>query len=308
MEISIIESFLPSLFQTFPCLSFNGSPVPSQEVTVDPRRSACVDMLLDEAAQNQNLSSQMKDFDNCNRDDEIPVSNGPWGLFSCFRDQDELELGSVDEVTKPLYFIVEEVSSQQVRDFSVEAEIHPHHRNEHQHYSIEPIPVQSMFRRKLSTLLNRGPRGRLDSATASITRVESAVATNETKSDRKYIFRARNEQLKRLSLKPIKRSFLCLSKKAKRLLQYSAGQSPVMRSGYVGFGGSDGSDTSSEEMWEPGSPRILGVSFPHPAFVGDDASRRAFSPKRSAWGRHDAEKKQEALLLPAQYELSLIHI
>jgi hypothetical protein len=226
------------------------------------------------------------------QEDLTTASRCPWAFWSCFRDSDDF--GSVDEVTKPLYYIVDEVSSQQVRDFCQESKA-PKGWNERRHHSNDQSSPSSSLRLKISNLLHRGSRRRRDSETASITRVESAIILNGVVGNRNSIFRSsRPNPFGKLSLKPVRRTIMKLGKKLKSMkvpnpLCYSNDKTNL-RSGYAGF---EESFDSSVEPDEQGPPVVLGVTFSHPVFVGnvDEESNKTFSPSRSAWGKYDSETK-----------------
>ncbi|KAG7366800.1 hypothetical protein IV203_029470 [Nitzschia inconspicua] len=225
-------------------------------------------------------------------DEETTPSAVQWSLFSCFRNNDDL--GSVDEVTKPLYYIVEEVSSQEVKDFARNNKGKSYLTNQRRRQITERPCARTGFCQKISGLLNNGPRRRRDSETASITRVESGTVLNEKGTNQSLTSRRLNMPVERLSFKPIKRPFTNLSQKMKSLtiakpFSRSVGER-VMRNGYSCLNADDSFDMSVEPN-ELGSPVNLGVRFPHPAFAGvtEDLFWKGVSPGRGAGGREYAK-------------------
>ena len=103
----------------------------------------------------------------------------------CLRQTDDLD--SNGEVTKPLYYIVDEVSSQQVRDFERSKNDQISKKNVYHSGSVEERmhPRFAELRHRLSNLFQRHSRGRHDSETASVTPVGSCATSDETENHRK---------------------------------------------------------------------------------------------------------------------------
>jgi hypothetical protein len=99
----------------------------------------------------------------------------------CLRRSDDLD--STDgEVTKPLYFIVDEVSTQQVRDFELSKNNQLSKKLKDSLASVEERmhPRFAELRRRLARHFQRHSREQHDSETASVTRVGSCAASDET--------------------------------------------------------------------------------------------------------------------------------
>jgi hypothetical protein len=193
------------------------------------------------------------------------------------RNTNDANDSSVDEVTKPLYYIVDEVSSDQVKAFNETIIINPDLAKENK-ANVEDRMAYSLcchryFRRRypLGFFSNQPQRRRRDSETATVTRVGSAATTDETSESpdkTQALVTSKNHAIKRYLSIPKSKStfqrfrelklhlpFVCLFKIPEILRP--------LRDSCV-----NDESSVSEESQNLSSPLMpLGVSFPHPVFL-----------------------------------------
>jgi hypothetical protein len=200
---------------------------------------------------------------------EAPLSVKGCGIFTCLRIVDNLDSG--DEMTKPLYYIIDEVSPQQMKDFTKHSKRPEKSRKGCRHDSLEQRSSQWLVGQMITNLLCRRSKGRHDSETASITRVESVVVVNESDIDKKKnkgtCFQSFNKDCEKQSLKPAKHPWKSLSKSVKSLkwsgiFFRSFPETSTSCRGFHAAKSFESSVCSTEYV----TPVILGVKFPHPVF------------------------------------------
>ena len=174
----------------------------------------------------------------------------PW----FFRLQQPDDYASVDEMRKPLYFIVDDVSSQQVREFEDSKE---KHKVQQQPKPTTRPSLPRMCTRGIPFRRRQANRRRHDSETASLTRVESMTITEQPKQISNATTPEETSRQEELSLNRY------------RGLRWRVPDALYCRKGKK-HDDAESSTSSAEEIrrFDGNDPTsILGVSFPHPAFL-----------------------------------------
>jgi hypothetical protein len=240
----------------------------------------------------------MKDKSYCNYEKQLPMSVKDWCLFGCTSGVDDL--GPMDEMTKPLYYIIDEVSSQQMNDLAENSKRLEVSRKGNRLDSPEQPTLLSVFRHRISNLIHRRSKRRHDSETASITGVESVVVVNGSDGGKKNStsteFESVNMRRINISLKPVKRTWKSLSKTIKSLQRYKplSRTFPDASTSCGGFHVAQ-SFESSVGSTEYGTPIILGVTFPHPVFQETMKGRlnTEVLSSRNVWSRCELKSQDD---------------
>jgi len=186
------------------------------------------------------------------------------------------DLDSNPEVTKPLYYIVDEVSSEQVRAFTSEREQEKLNRRIKSNKKGSPVlRVTNAFRKFFGT----EPRRRRDSETASVTRVESAITTDEgelcekPKNDFAVFLGNRSRLLFRCRKKPVKfekrkwhfqKTFMC---RFGDRYKNTGPDTPRITLSTKVIEKDDESSVEQNTIPSSNGMAKLGVTFPHPVYV-----------------------------------------